>query len=398
MLGDTAVVVHPDDDRYKHLHGRFVQHPFLSRRLPILTDIMVDPAIGSGAIKVTPAHNQHDFSFASRLALQAIVCINDDGCMSQECGPYAGKRRFDVRRELIEDMKARNIYRGAKEHQMDLPICSRNEDIIEPIMKQQWHVNVTMIKQHLIEAVQSGEASIIPRKFQRTWHELCKNAEDWCISRQWWWGGHRIPSYLVHSSEIPIGAEMDVDHWVSAHSEEEALDKASKKFNVSKEKILLKQSEDFLDSCFLSSILPFASLGWPVETKELKDYFPMTLINPCLHVPLSLMLQMTMMSLSLTGVLPFKEVHLDQTIDNPSESKMTQIRINVVDRSLLDKHPQGCVNPNEAYPGVSKCGRDAFRFGVCDRFAEGNFVLTRGFQLFQMQFRSKCWSKSIQFW
>jgi len=163
----AVVVVHPDDEHYKHLHGKFVQHPFLPRRLPILTDTMVDPAFGSGAVKVTPAHDPNDFEYGRRLSLEFITCINDDdGLMSSECGPYAGKPRFDVRRLLLNDLKERGLYRDSKENEMILPICSRSKDILEPLLKPQWYVNCKTMAQRSIDAVRSQELKILPNMFE----------------------------------------------------------------------------------------------------------------------------------------------------------------------------------------------------------------------------------------
>lgn len=240
MLGDTAVVVHPDDERYKHLLGKFVQHPFLPRKIPILTDTMVDPKFGSGAVKVTPAHDPNDFDCGRRLNLAFITCINDDGLMSSECGPYAGQPRFLVRQQLLEDLKTRGLYRDSKENSMVLPICSRSGDIIEPLLKPQWYVNCKRMAERSIEAVRTQELKILPTIFEPVWYRWLEDIRDWCISRQLWWG-HRIPSFFVSSSEIPAGDETDDNYWVSAHTADEALEKAAQRFNVPKEKIQLKQ-------------------------------------------------------------------------------------------------------------------------------------------------------------
>ena len=244
MLGDTGVVVHPDDERYKHLHlhlhGKYVQHPFLSHRLPILTDTLVDPSFGFGAVKVTSTHDLNDFECGRRLSLEFITCTNDDGLMSSECGPYAGKPRFDVRRQLLDDLKKRGLYRDLKEHEMILPICSRSKDIVEPLLKPQWYVNCKTMAPRSIDAVRSKELKILPNIFEPVWYKWLEDIRDWCMSRQLWWG-HRIPSYFVSSDVIRTGNETDDHYWVSAHSYGEALEKASHRFNVSKEKIRLEQ-------------------------------------------------------------------------------------------------------------------------------------------------------------
>jgi valyl-tRNA synthetase len=198
MLGDTAIIVHPDDQRYKHLHDKCVQHPFVSRRLPILTDTMVDPTFGFGAVKVTPAHDQNDFEYGRRLSLQFITCINDDGLMSSECGLYSGKPRFEVRQQLLNDLKQRSLYCDSKENEMILPICSHSKDIIEPLIKPQWYVNCKTMAQRSIDAVRSGELKILPTIFESVWYKWLEGIHDWCISRQLWWG-HHIPAYFISS-------------------------------------------------------------------------------------------------------------------------------------------------------------------------------------------------------
>ena len=385
MLGDTAVVVHPDDDRYKHLHGKFVQHPFLPRRLPILADTMVDPAFGSGAVKVTPAHDPNDFECGRRLSLEFITCINDDGLMSAECGPYAGQPRFDVRRQLLEDLKARGLYRDSKENEMVLPICSRSKDIIEPILKPQWYVNCKDMAERSIKAVRSKELRILPETFESTWYRWLEDSRDWCISRQLWWG-HRIPSYFVSSDEIPAGNEIDDKYWVSAHSHADALEKAAKRFGVAKEKIRLAQDEDVLDTWYSSGLFPFSSFGWPAQTDDLKRFFPTTLLETGHDILFFWVARMVMMSLELTDQLPFTEVYLHAIIRDAHGRKMSKTLGNVIDPldvingitleklkgnlqgSNLDpkEFVKACEGLDDDYPkGIPECGTDALRFAFC---------------------------------
>lgn len=385
MLGDTAIVVHPDDERYKHLHGKFVQHPFLPRRLPILADTMVDPTFGSGAVKITPAHDPNDFDCGRRLNLEFITCIGDDGSMTAECGPYAGKPRFDVRRQLIEDLKARGLYRDSKENEMILPTCSRSKDIIEPILKPQWYVNCKNMAERSIQAVRSKELKILPDIFEPVWYRWLEDIRDWCISRQLWWG-HRIPSYFVSSDEIPAGNETDDHYWVSAHSYDEALDKAAQRFNVSKDKIRLAQDEDVLDTWFSSGLFPFSSFGWPNSTDDLKRFFPTTLLETGHDILFFWVARMVMMSLELTDQLPFTEVYLHAIIRDAHGRKMSKTLGNVIDpldvingislENLQEQLKNSNLDPREYekaaegqrndYPtGIPECGTDALRFAFC---------------------------------
>ncbi|CAF1320643.1 unnamed protein product [Adineta ricciae] len=394
MLGDTAVVVHPDDDRYKSLHGKFVQHPFLPRRIPILADTMVDPSFGSGAVKVTPAHDPNDFDCGRRLNLQFITCINDDGSMSAECGPYAGKPRFEVRRQLLNDLKERGLYRDSKENEMILPICSRSKDIIEPLLKPQWYVNCKKMAERSIEAVRTKELKILPNIFEPVWYRWLEDIRDWCISRQLWWG-HRIPSYFVSSPDIEPGSETDDKYWVSAHSRDEALDKAVQRFNVSKDKIQLQQDEDVLDTWFSSGLFPFSSFGWPMETDDLKRFFPTTLLETGHDILFFWVARMVMMSLELTDRLPFTEIYLHAIIRDAHGRKMSKTLGNVIDpldvingitlEKLQEQLKTSNLDPKEYerakqgqqddYPkGIPECGTDALRFTLCSYANQGRDI------------------------
>ncbi|CAF1179244.1 unnamed protein product [Rotaria sordida] len=407
MLGDTAVVVHPDDERYKHLHGKYVQHPILPRRLPILTDTMVDPAFGSGAVKVTPAHDPNDFECGRRLSLPFITCINDDGLMSSECGPYAGKPRFEVRRQLLNDLKERGLYRDSKENEMILPICSRSKDIIEPLLKPQWYVNCKTMAQRSIDAVRSKELKILPSMFEPVWYRWLEDIRDWCISRQLWWG-HRIPAYFIKSNDIPPGDETDDQYWVSAHSYDEALEKAAKKFNVSKEKIQLEQDDDVLDTWFSSGLFPFSSFGWPMETDDLKRFFPTTLLETGHDILFFWVARMVMMSLELTDRLPFTEIYLHAIIRDAHGRKMSKTLGNVIDpldvingislEKLQEQLKTSNLDPKEYerarqgqqddYPnGIPDCGTDALRFAFC-AYANQDVLRVEGYR----RFCNKLWN------
>ncbi|CAF3052895.1 unnamed protein product, partial [Rotaria sp. Silwood2] len=303
MLGGTAIIVHPDDQRYKHLQDKYVQHPFVSRRLPILTDTTVDPTFGFGAVKVTPVHDQNDFEYGRRLSLQFITCINDDGLMSSECGLYSGNPRFEVRQQLLNDLKQRDLYYDSKENEMILPICSHSKDIIEP------------------------------------------------------------------SNDISAGNETNNDYWVSAHSYDEALDKPSKRFNISKDKIQLTQDEDILDTWFSSSLVPFSSFDWPTETDDFKNFFPTTLLETGHDILLFSAARMVMISLELTDRLPFTQIYLHPMVEGASERKVSQSLGNVIhspnlihDISLEKLQKQFKIS-KEDYPyNIPGCGIDILRF------------------------------------
>ncbi|CAF1290044.1 unnamed protein product, partial [Didymodactylos carnosus] len=394
MLGDTAVVVHPNDERYKHLYGKYVKHPFLNRRLPIICDEMVDMNFGSGAVKVTPAHDPNDYECGKRNKLEFITCIEDDGLMSSNCGKYSGLKRFDVRRQLLEDLKQLNLYRDCKDNEMMIPICSRSKDIIEPLLKPQWYCNCKIMAKRSIDAVRNKELKIIPSMFEPVWYKWLEDIRDWCISRQLWWG-HRIPAYFVTSKDIEPGQDTDDKYWISAHSYEEALEKASKQFNVDKTKIQLTQDEDVLDTWFSSGLFPFSSFGWPLETDDYKRFFPTTLLETGHDILFFWVARMVMFSLELTDQLPFKEIYLHAIIRDAHGRKMSKTLGNVIDpldvingASLEELNEQlrtSNLDPREYerakqgqiedYPkGIPECGADALRFAFCAYANQGRDI------------------------
>jgi valyl-tRNA synthetase len=268
---------------------------------------------------------------------------------------------------------------------MILPICSRSKDIIEPILKPQWYVNCKNMAQRSIDAVRSKELKILPEAFESTWYRWLEDIRDWCISRQLWWG-HRIPSYFISSDEIPAGNEIDDQYWVSAHSYDEALDKAAQRFKISKDKIRLAQDEDVLDTWFSSGLFPFSSYGWPMETDDLKRFFPTTLLETGHDILFFWVARMVMMSLELTDRLPFTDVYLHAIIRDAHGRKMSKTLGNVIDpldvingisldklqeqlkNSNLDpkEYEKACEGQKNDYPnGIPECGTDALRFAFC---------------------------------
>lgn len=264
MLGDTAVAVHPDDKRYKHLHGKYVVHPFLDRRIPIVTDdIAVDMEFGTGAVKITPGHDFNDYEVGKRHNLQIIDLMNDDGTYNEAAGPYKGMKRFHVRKQIVEDLKAKGLFVGVKENPMTVPVCSKSGDIIEPIMKPQWWVNCKPMAQAAIEAVKNGELRIAPKVSEGDWFRWLENIQDWCISRQLWWG-HRVPAYYVKIEGQPVDYTSN-DHWVSGRDEADARAQAEEKFPG--KTFTLEQDPDVLDTWFSSGLWPFSIMGWPEKVK-----------------------------------------------------------------------------------------------------------------------------------
>lgn len=396
MLGDTALAVHPTDERYKSFHGKFVRHPFCDRRLPIVCDDFVDVNFGTGAVKITPAHDHNDYEVGKRHNLPFINILDDDGNIIGDCGTFVGMKRFDARKAVLKALMDKGLYRETKENPMVVPVCSRSKDIVEPLIKAQWFMNCSDMAKNAIEVVRCGELRIIPEVHIKTWYHWMENIRDWCISRQLWWG-HRIPAYFitVDDPNIPRGSSIENTHWVSAKSEEEALQKACKKFNVDASKISLKQDDDVLDTWFSSGLFPFSIFGWPEETAELKAFYPGTLLETGHDILFFWVARMVFFGQHLLGKLPFKEVYLHSIIRDAHGRKMSKSLGNVIDPidviqgiTLEELHQQlenSNLDPNEIkraregqkadYPnGIPECGSDALRFALCACLGQGRDI------------------------
>uniref|UniRef100_A0A915A9X0 Valine--tRNA ligase n=1 Tax=Parascaris univalens TaxID=6257 RepID=A0A915A9X0_PARUN len=396
MLGDTAIAVHPDDDRYEHLIGKFCKHPFVDRRLPIVADSFVEKEFGTGAVKITPAHDHNDYGVGVRHNLPFITIFTDDGEMNDKCGEFKGMKRFEAREAVLEALKKKGLYRDVKDNPMIVPICSRSKDVIEPILKSQWYVRCDMMAERAKEAVARGELVIIPDYHVATWNRWLDSMRDWCISRQLWWG-HRIPAYFVTVDDpsVPAGDSDDNNYWVSAHNEGEAIEKAAKKFNVPKEKISVKWDEDVLDTWFSSGMWPFTIFGWPEKTSDLRNFFPGSVLETGHDILFFWVARMVFMSQELTGQLPFKEIYLHAMIRDAHGRKMSKSLGNVIDPidvihgiSLAQLNKQlesGNLDAKELktakegqardYPnGIPECGTDALRFALMVYTSQGRDI------------------------
>jgi valyl-tRNA synthetase len=391
LLGDTAVAVHPDDPRYKHLHGRLLQHPFLDRTIPIITDpVLVDMNFGTGAVKITPAHDPNDYECGKRNELQFINVLNLDGTINDNGGKFAGMLRYDCRTAIIDDLKNLGLFRGIKENPMRLAICSRSGDVIEPLMLPQWYVKCKQMGSEAADAVRNGEIAVVPEMHKSTWYNWLDNVHDWCISRQLWWG-HRIPAWLV-SVDGKHADATDPNSWIVAESEELAREKAIALFGPN---IKLDQDPDVLDTWFSSGLFPFSVFGWPNNTADLQKYYPTTMIETGSDILFFWIARMVMMGKFLTGQWPFRTVLLHSMVRDAHGRKMSKSLGNVIDpidviegitlEQLHDTLRGGNLDPREVekaingqkadFPaGISECGTDALRFSLCAYTSQGRDI------------------------
>lgn len=378
MLGDTAVAVHPDDHRYRHLHGRWVWHPLREVKIPVVCDAAVNPEFGTGVVKVTPGHDVIDFDISQRHNLPALNVITDTGHITDACRQFSGLNRFDAREAVLDDLTRRGLFRGQRDHIMQVPICSRTGDVIEKLIKPQWFVRCSEMAMLAAEAVRRGELKIIPPNYQNVWFEWLDNCRDWCVSRQLWWG-HRIPAYNITTN---TGSQ-----WIVARSEDEAL----QKMDVSRELVSsIKQDTDVLDTWFSSALLPFAVFGWPQQTTDLNYCYPLNLMETGHDIVFFWAARMVMLGQQLTGQLPFKELLLHGMVCDSKRRKMSKSLGNVLDPvdimngiSLQSLHDQlvtaqangylsaeevrlARLTQQEEFPdGIPECGADALRFALC---------------------------------
>jgi valyl-tRNA synthetase len=402
MLGDSAVAVHPEDARYKHLHGRLLQHPFFpDRQIPVITDAeLVDMSFGTGAVKITPAHDPNDFICGKKHGLKFITVISEDGKINENGGEFSGLLRYDARYAVTKALEEKKLLRGKADNKMRLGVCSRTGDVIEPLMKPQWYVRCGGMAARAAEASRSGELTILPEMHRSVWYHWMDNIQDWCVSRQLWWG-HRIPAYRITVAGRAGGNELDSDNWVVARSEAEAAEIAARRFGVPVGDISLRQDDDVLDTWFSSGLFPFSTFGWPNEEHpDYKAFYPNTLLETGHDILFFWVARMVMMGLQLTGKLPFRTVYLHAMVRDKYGRKMSKSLGNVIDpmeviygcslEELHQKIRDGNLPAKEVetaikgqkldFPdGIPECGADALRFGLLAYTVQGEFfcVVTR---------------------
>ncbi|KAH9902207.1 tRNA synthetases class I-domain-containing protein [Xylariomycetidae sp. FL2044] len=380
MLGDTGIAVHPQDERYKHLVGKKAVHPFVKDRLmPIVADDYVDKEFGTGAVKITPAHDPNDFALGQRHNLEFVNILTDDGLMNDNAGPYKGQKRFDVRYTVQDDLKKIGLYVDKKDNPMKVPVCSKSKDVIEPIMKPQWWMRMKDLAAPAIQVVKDGKIKIKPESAEKSYYRWMEDINDWCLSRQLWWG-HRCPVYYA---QVEGEAEDRANEklWFSGRTEEEARGKAEKA--LSGKKFTLHQDEDVLDTWFSSGLWPFSTLGWPKKTSDLENLYPTSVLETGWDILFFWIARMIMLGLKMVGEIPFKEVYCHTLVRDSEGRKMSKSKGNVIDPldvisgipldKLHEKLALGNLDPSEvekatkyqksAFPdGIPQCGADAMRF------------------------------------
>ncbi|KAI1213881.1 tRNA synthetases class I-domain-containing protein [Annulohypoxylon truncatum] len=380
MLGDTGIAVHPKDERYKHLVGKNAIHPFIpGRLLPIVADDYVDLEFGTGAVKITPAHDPNDFALGQRHNLKFINILTDDGLMNENAGPYKGQKRFDVRYSIQADLKERGLYVDKKDNPMKVPLCEKSKDIIEPIMKPQWWMRMKDLAAEAIKVVKNGEIKIKPETAEKSYYRWMEDINDWCLSRQLWWG-HQCPVYFANV-EGEAGDRADDKLWFSGRTEEEAQAKAEKA--LPGKKFTLERDEDVLDTWFSSGLWPFSTLGWPNKTHDLQTLYPTSVLETGWDILFFWIARMIMLGLKMVGEIPFREVYCHSLVRDSEGRKMSKSLGNVIDpldvisgiplEKLHEKLALGNLHPSEvekatkyqktAFPdGIPQCGADALRF------------------------------------
>ncbi len=358
MLGDTAIAVNPDDERYRHLAGSRVKLPVIGRELPIVMDTFVDPAFGTGAVKVTPGHDPNDFAMGKRHSLPSIAVIDEDGRMTAEAGPYAGLDRFKARKALVEQLQADGLLVKVTEHKHAVGHCERCSTVVEPLVSTQWFVRIGPLAAEAIRAVEDGRVVFLPAHWTKTYFEWMTNIHDWCISRQLWWG-HRIPAWYCDACGQTTVSEDDPTSCACGAT--------------------LRQDTDVLDTWFSSGLWPFSTMGWPDQTADLARYYPTTLLLTGFDIIFFWVARMIMLGLKFAGDVPFHTVYITGLVRDERGQKMSKSKGNVVDPlSVMDE-----------------IGADALRFTLAAMASPGmDIPLAEGRMQGYRQFINKIWNAS----